>query len=197
MLSRADEHLAAAAAVEFSRRGFKGVELDDVVRTAGVDRDEFYARFPFKKTLMFWLIDKIAEAHENAVPQRFEGVQDPGEHFVRFVVSSLDFVARRPAMAQVIVNNLLGTDPEFKSRTYEAYQSMFEPIVKDLVDLGILHEKSFKVVSEVSTSLISIIYTGGDPQLQMEYLSFVYPDKVGLSVLEGFRRKYGAQAGMD
>jgi len=56
--------------------------------------------------------------------------------------------------------------------------------------VGIIPKKSLLLVSDLTQVLLSLMFLGGCPWLQMDYISFVYPDKIALSALDAMKKRY-------
>ena len=185
-----EQRLFSAAAVELTLRGFAHADVDQIAESAGIGRDAFCDRFPDKRSLMLALIDEIASFHRNSILEELEGLQNPTERLVQFITTSLSFVERYPAYAQIIVIALFSNDDEIKNRVYETYENVFNLIIDDFMDIGIIKSKSPALLSDLSTILLSFIFTGGCPHILLEYSSWLDPKRVSMSILDGLRRHY-------
>jgi AcrR family transcriptional regulator len=180
-------------APEIIAKGFAHVDVSQLAKTGGLNPRQVQERFPDKNALIFALIDEINAAHRDLFDRGLSEMGDPQERLVHFFVSSFDFIDQHPGLAQIIAIALLGSEPELKERVYEDYESLFAQILDDLLAAGIIPDQSSLLVADLSEVLISVIFLGGSPRLQMEYMSFVNPRSVAQSVLKALRERYQAR----
>jgi AcrR family transcriptional regulator len=182
--------LLKSAAAEYALNGFMNADIDQVAQVAGISRELLYQRFGDKRRIALTLIDEIAEAHKSNILQKLGGIEDPSRRGVGFITASFEFVELNPSLGQVIVHALFSTDVTLRDRVYEAYAKVFALILPELEKMGVIPNQSYAIASDLSTILLSVIFTGGCPQLMMEYTSWLDPQRVALSLLEALRKRY-------
>lgn len=185
--------LFQTVAPEIIAKGFAHVEIRQLAKTGGLDARQVQERFPNKSALLFALIDEITAAHREVFQPQLPGITAPRDRLLHFFISSFGFIDRHPGLAQVIAISLLGSDPRLKERVHEAYQALFAGILDDLQAAEIIPDRSALLLSDLTEVLISVIFLGGSPRLQMEYVSFVDPRNVAQSVLDALRLRYQAR----
>ena len=185
--------LFKTVANELVLEGFAGANLQAMAETGGMSLPELRALFPDRSALICALIDEIGQAHEEFVLRASEEESAPSERSVAFVAACLDFGDDHPALTQVILLALLGNDPALKERVHENYAELFRLALNDLQAAGVIPDQSPLLLTDLTTTLLSLIFLGGCPWLQMEYLSFVYSRNVAVAALEALTRRYAAR----
>jgi TetR/AcrR family transcriptional repressor of nem operon len=72
------ERIVQAASRDLRRAGFKGVNVVDVMRTAGLTHGGFYAHFDSRDALLAEAIERASENAANAIKTEVKGLQDAG-----------------------------------------------------------------------------------------------------------------------
>jgi AcrR family transcriptional regulator len=185
--------LFKTVANELVLEGFEGASLQAMAEAGGMSLQELRELFPERNALIFALIDEISQAHEEFVLRGSEGAPTPSERAVAFIAACLDFGDDHPALTQVILLALLGNDPAMKERVHENYAELFRLALDDLEAAGVIPDQSPLLLSDLTTTLLSLVFLGGCPWLQMGYLSFVYSRNVAVAALEALTRRYAAR----
>jgi AcrR family transcriptional regulator len=188
-----DQRLYSAAAVEFALQGFNNTNLGQIADQAGMDLNALKARFPDKQSLFLALLEYIADLHQSTVRQEMLGLQDPTERLVQFIVAGFNFVERYTTLAQVVVIALFSNVAPFRDKVYQAYQRVFSLILSDLEQAGITSGDAQPLLSDLSTILLSVIFTESCPQLDLEYTSWLDPSRAAHTILEALRKRYHRQ----
>jgi AcrR family transcriptional regulator len=173
--------------------GLEEADLAALAQAGGMTREELRQRYPTRDALIAALIDEISLAHEEFVLAAIRGESAAGELAIAFLTASLDFGDDHPTLTQVIVLALLGNDADLKERTHENYAQFFRLALDDLEAAGVIPDQSPLLLSDLTNTLLSLIFLGGCPWLQMEYLSFVYSRNVAVAALEALTRRYAAR----
>ena len=182
--------LLTVAAVEYALNGFMNANIEQVAEGVGISKERLYQKFGDKRKIALELIDEIAETHKSDVLEAIANVDDPHQRAVGFITASFEFVELNPSLGQVIVHALFSTDVSLRDRVYDAYARLFSLILPELERAGIIPEQNYAITSDLTTILLSVIFTGGCPQLIMEYTSWLDPERVALSLLEALRKRY-------
>jgi AcrR family transcriptional regulator len=185
--------LFKTVANELVLEGFEGADLRAMAQAGGMSLPELRQMFPDRNALILALIDEISQAHEEFVLARTQGVAPAEEQAAAFIAASLDFGDNHPTLTQVILLALLGNDPALKERVHENYAELFRLALDDLQAAGVIPDQSPLLLSDLTTTLLSLVFLGGCPWLQMDYLSFVYSRNVALAALEALTRRYAAR----
>jgi AcrR family transcriptional regulator len=185
--------LFKTVANELVLEGFREADLRTMASASGLSLAEIRELFPARDALIFALIDEIGQAHEEFVLGRSQSESTAEDRAVAFVTACLDFGDNHPTLTQVIVLALLGSDPDFKERVHENYAQLFHLALDDLQAAGVIPDQSPLLLADLTTTLLSLIFLGGCPWLQMEYLSFVYSHNVAVAALQALTRRYAAR----
>jgi AcrR family transcriptional regulator len=185
--------LFKTVANELILEGFDEADLRAMAQAGGMSLPELRQIFPDRDALVLALIDEISQAHEEFVLARSQGEPTAGERAAAFIAASLDFGDDHPTLTQVILLALLGSDPVLKERVHENYAELFRLALGDLQAAGVIPDQSALLLSDLTTTLLSLIFLGGCPWLQMDYLSFVYSRNVAVAALEALTRRYAAR----
>jgi AcrR family transcriptional regulator len=184
------EWLFRTVADELTLKGYNGINFKQIAGAGGMSVEQVRSLFPDQRSLMTKLVDEISEAQKDFILPHLHEKDPAEERIIQFITRSLDFSDNHPNLVQVIVLALLGNDPEVKEHVHEVYGRLFDLILDDLVRDGVIPVPSFPVLSDLTEVLLSVIFLGGCPRLQMDYLSFIDPRKVAISTLSAMRKRY-------
>ncbi|MCI0520310.1 MAG: hypothetical protein L0Z70_08650 [Chloroflexi bacterium] len=179
---------------ELSLRGWQSLNIEQLAAAGGMNARQARELFPDRRALMLALVKEIRDAHREYIFSRLPGAGSPRERLIRFIAEGLDFCDNQPTLAQAVTLALLGSDALVKEKAQELYAGLFALFLDDLQADGVIPNQSFALRSDLSEVLLSVLFLGGCPRLQMEYLSFVDPRSVALSTLEAMKRRYMATA---
>ena len=186
--------LLKTVARELSLVGVDSIDLKQMSSAAGMSLKEVRELYPDKRSLVLAVITEINEAHKDFVLQPYPEANTPRDRLIRFISKSLIFCDSNPNPAQVIVIALMGSDPVIKEHVFQIYEGLFSSLIlDDLVSEGIIPNKSLLLVSDLTQVLLSLIFLGGCPWLQMDYISFVYPEKIAVSALAAMKTRYAME----
>ncbi len=189
VLSQTRQQLLEAAAIEFTREGYVGANINRISRAAGFAKGTIYNYFPSKRALMLALIDEIGAAHTAFIVQQVELEQDPIRRLERFFSAGFAFVENNPTKAPLIINTVYGPDEEFKQRVYEAYDRLFALIIHDIVGAGAARGDFRAVDPDVTAALLMSIYLGSCSLYESDGGIWITPEQVVGFVLEGLRQR--------
>jgi hypothetical protein len=187
------EWLFTTVAVELSAKGASGLQIKSLAAAGGLDVAEISARYPHRRELLAALIDEVFAFQQELIYSQIEEAASARERAVRFIERSLDFVYQYPLLAEVLVLALLGSSPDLKDQVHDRYAFLVAPLLPDLLAEHIIPDRSALVVADLSEILLTVIYLGGCPGLQMDYLSFVDARKIAISTLAALHRRYQIQ----
>jgi AcrR family transcriptional regulator len=189
VLAQTRQQLLEAAAIEFTREGYVGANINRISRAAGFAKGTVYNYFSSKRALMLALIDEIGAAHTAFIVQQVELEQDPIRRLERFFGAGFAFVENNPTKAPLIINTVYGPDEEFKQRVYEAYDGLFALIIHDIVGAGVARGDFRAVDPDVTAALLMSIYLGSCSLYEPDGGIWITPDQVVGFVLEGLRQR--------
>jgi AcrR family transcriptional regulator len=173
--------------------GIEGLNLEQMASAAGMSVAQLRELYPDKRSLMMAVIKETSQAHKDFIFQHEPELKTPKDRLVHFMSRSIEFSDEYPNQAQVIVLALLGSDPVVKKSVFQAYNPLFSLMLDDLLLEGIIPNKSLLLVTDLSDVLVSLIFLGGCPWLQMDYISFVYPEKIARSALDAMQKRYALE----
>jgi len=180
--------LLEAATEEFAREGYEGANINRISNLAGFAKGTVYNYFESKRALMLALIEETAELHLELIAEQVHQEDDAGLRVTRFFEAGFDFVSNYLARGLVMVNNLYGSDAEFKQVMYQAYLPMFELVGRDIIALGI-SQGTFRQVDPSSTaSMVMMIYLAIASQVNEEGKPWLDASQVTDFVLNALRK---------
>lgn len=182
--------LLICAAAEYAVNGFANADIDQVAQGAGISKEQLYQQFGDRRGIALALIGEIAEAHRGNILEKAGDIEDPQQRASCFITASFEYMELNPSLGQVIVHALFSTDVALRDGVYEAYTKVIALILPELEKMGVIPNQSYAIASDLSTILLSMIFTGGCPQLMMEYTSWLDPQRVAVSLLEALRKRY-------
>jgi len=191
VLTQTRQRLLEAAAVEFTREGYAGANINRISRAAGFAKGTIYNYFPSKRALMLALIDEIGAAHTDFIVGQVELEEHPIQRLERFFSAGFAFVEDNPTKAPLIINTVYGPDEAFKQRVFEAYDRLFTLIIQDIVEAGVAQGVFRAVDPDATAALLMSIYLGSCSLLEPGGRIWVTPDQVVGFVLEGLRQRDG------
>jgi AcrR family transcriptional regulator len=184
------EWLLTTVVDELSTKGMKGLHVKPMAIAGGMDVEKIAELFPDKRSLIAGLIEEVFAAQQEYLDQDFDEGAPPYERLIRFIERSLDFVNHYPLLADVIILALLGSDADAKDQVHDQYARLLAPVSRDLLREKIIPDESPLVIADLSEVLLAVIFLGGCPGLQMDYLSFIDARKVAVSTLSAIKRRY-------
>jgi len=119
------------AMVEVSaRHGYRAVTITHVVERARVARRTFYEHFDTKEACFLAAFEYTAEEIITPLLGAFEPVDDVMQRADAYVVALLDSLARRPALARMLVVEVGAGGPTAISRRLEMHRRIAQAIVE-------------------------------------------------------------------
>jgi AcrR family transcriptional regulator len=182
--------LLTSVASEYVFKDLADADIYYIAEAKGISKKDLDARFRDKKELVFSLIDTIAEDHKRYILEKVKHIHTPRERLVHFISAGLEFAEQNPALSQVIYRGLFSTDIEIRDHVYSVYEEVFRLMMSDLEEEGIVRHQTYALTSDLTTILLSAIFTGGCPQLMLEYNSWVDYYRVASSILDALTRRY-------
>lgn len=106
-LTATPERLLDAAEQEFARHGLRGARLEDIAAAAGIRRPSLLYHYPSKDQLYAAVVRRTFERLGAALIHAMAQPADFSARFDAVVASFADFLADHPALARVVVWELL------------------------------------------------------------------------------------------
>jgi TetR/AcrR family transcriptional regulator len=94
--------IVAAAERHFAERGFEGTRLDDIATEVGIRRAAIFYYFGDKQELYAAVLDEVFGDWTAALPAS----GSPAERLEASLIAWIDYVARRPTVARLILREL-------------------------------------------------------------------------------------------
>jgi len=129
------DRILAAAAAEFSERGFAGARVDRIARRARVNKAMLYYHFGSKRDLYLAVVrDMVVTVHARA-----RAIADgPGtaEHKLdRWIETLVEEAAARPWFPPIMLREIAAGAPHFDARIFRLMNDVFGA-VKDIIVQG-------------------------------------------------------------
>lgn len=145
------EQILNAATELFSKKGYDKTAISDIVDTLSMGRGTFYLYFKDKRELFIECIERLTMV---IVPQKaWDGIRNEKDPLRRAYVRLVAFQKAFPEFCGIL--NLLrhaiaGDDPVLTTKATEAFNSLIQPLVKDIrqgIKLGIYRQMDEEMVS--------------------------------------------------
>lgn len=182
--------MLTSVAAEYARQGFADADIYYVAENEGIPKEYLNTRFPDKKELLLTLIEEIAKEHNRYQLKTVKGTHSVRERLVHLIAANLEFAEQNVCLSQVIVNGLFSTDTKIRDHVYKVYETFFEQMLVDLEEVKIIRKRTNALLGDLTTIMLSVIFTGGCPQLRMEYLSWIDYYRIANSVLDALEIRY-------
>ncbi len=112
---RTRAEILAAAERRFAERGYAGTRLEDVGADVGVGRSAVLYHFKDKRQVYRAVLDDLYGEALDAVRRALAGPGSIAQRIERAVAIVVDYVAERPAAAQIALREAASTDPEIRA----------------------------------------------------------------------------------
>lgn len=189
MLNNTRQALLDAAAEEFACEGYVGANINRISINAGFAKGTIYNHFASKQVLLMTLIDEVAAAHIAAIRAQADPVGSPVAKLETFFRAGFAFVEAHPAQARAIIHAVYGPDDTFKQRVYQAYQSLFDLLIDDILAAGVASGDFRAIDPDTTAGLIMTIYLGSCSQLDADNAIWIDPGQVTDFILAGIQRE--------
>jgi len=135
---RTRAEIVGAAERHFAERGFEATRLDDIADEVGIRRAAIFYHFGDKQELYHAVLDEVFGDWEAALPS----VGSPAERLEASLIGWIDYVARRPSVARLILREAAGAQPGVVStfvRAGSASVEWFRAVIDEGVASGELN----------------------------------------------------------
>jgi TetR/AcrR family transcriptional regulator len=124
--------ILAAAERHFAERGFEAARLEDIAADVGVRRAAIFYHFSDKHELYAAVLEELLGDATRLLPARGSAAQ----RLEAAVTGWIDYVARRPTLARLILREAAGAQPGFTSPLVRAGSASVEWF-RALIDAGV------------------------------------------------------------
>ena len=124
--------IVAAAERHFAERGFEATRLDDIAADVGIRRAAIFYHFGDKQELYAEVLDEVFRGAIATLPSRGSVV----ERLEASLVGWIDYVARRPSVARLILREAANAQPGTESPFVRAGRTPVETF-RSLIEEGV------------------------------------------------------------
>jgi TetR/AcrR family transcriptional regulator len=124
----------AAAADAFSHRGFGGVGVDEIAKTAGVNKAMIYYHFADKLTLYREIIRDIARHVGERVTAIAESPDPPDAKIERWVATLITLTQERPYFPTLMMREIAEEAPHLDRETFVCIRVIFTAFARILAE---------------------------------------------------------------
>jgi len=127
--------ILAAAERHFAERGFEAARLEDIAADVGIRRAAIFYYFPDKHELYAAVLDEVFDGAMAALPRRGSAA----ERLEASLTGWIDYVARRPSVARLILREAASAQPGVASplvRVSRAPVEWFRAVIDEGVASG-------------------------------------------------------------
>ena len=124
--------IVAAAERHFAERGFEATRLDDIAADVGIRRAAIFYHFGDKQELYAEVLDEVFRGAIATLPSRGSVV----ERLEASLVGWIDYVARRPSVARLILREAANAQPGTESPFVRAGRAPVETF-RSLIEEGV------------------------------------------------------------
>jgi AcrR family transcriptional regulator len=182
------ERILDAALMAFSRQGYHGTRLDDIVEESATSKGAIYFHFANKERLFLALVDQFADLLERRVQEAI-GAEPPGMRRVQVAVEEvLTTFGRYRRPAKVLLVQAVGLGTVFETKRAEItdrFSRLIESYLLEAIAVGDIEPIDTEVVSmawmgAIYALIIRWVTTGEpEPQRIMDSLVPVLLKSVG------------------
>lgn len=198
------ERILDAALMAFSRQGYHGTRLDDIVEESATSKGAIYFHFANKERLFLALVDQFADLLERRVQDAIAS-QPPGMGRVRTAVEEvLNTFGRYRRPAKVLLVQAVGLGSVFENKRAEItdrFARLIESYLLEAIEVGDIEPMDTEVVAmawmgAIYALIIRWVTTGEpEPQRIMDSLVPVLLKSVGYETTSGLDQHRAAGEG--
>ncbi len=111
-----------------AEKTYAATTIADIVKRAGISRTTFYKRFANKRACFDAALDSCIAEIQAAGSAAHTPADSPAEAVRKAVAATLDLMAAKPAMAQLVMSDAITVEPAILER----YRSLLIPALEDL-----------------------------------------------------------------
>ncbi len=160
-----------AALLAFSRQGYHGTRLDDIVSESDTSKGAIYFHFANKERLFLALVDQFADLLEKRVREAI-APEEAGIDRVRVALETcLQTFARYRRPAKILLVQAVGLGSVFENKRAEVndrFARLIESYLKEAIDIG--------DIPPVDTEVVSIAWMGAIYGVVIRWVSTGEPE---------------------
>lgn len=160
-----------AALLAFSRKGYHGTRLDDIVDESETSKGAIYFHFANKERLFLALVDQFADLLEKRVLEAIEP-EEAGIDRVRVALETcLQTFARYRRPAKILLVQAVGLGTVFENKRNEVndrFARLIESYLKEAIDVG--------DIPPVDTEVVAIAWMGAIYGVVIRWVSTGEPE---------------------
>ncbi len=160
-----------AALLAFSRQGYHGTRLDDIVSESDTSKGAIYFHFANKERLFLALVDQFADLLEKRVREAIEP-EEAGIDRIRVALETcLQTFARYRRPAKILLVQAVGLGSVFENKRAEVndrFARLIESYLKEAIDIG--------DIPPVDTEVVSIAWMGAIYGVVIRWVSTGEPE---------------------
>lgn len=185
------ERILDAALLAFSRQGYHGTRLDDIVEESETSKGAIYFHFANKERLFLALVDQFADLLERRV---LEAIEHEPHGMARVNVAletTLRTFGRYRRPAKVLLVQAVGLGSVFENKRAEIndrFARLIETYLKEAIDVG--------DIGPVDTQVVSYAWMGAIYELVIRWVQTgePEPDRIMGSLLPLLLRSVGYES---
>ncbi len=150
-------NLFNAALDAFASQSYGEASLNDIIRTAGLNKGSFYYRFYDKMDLYLSLVYKLG-MEKLTVFRQFDDENPDGDFFASIqkkAVLGLRFARREPRY-NALFRRILAEEPPVRGVISECFGDITQNVLSGMIEDG---KKSGRVRADISTPLAAAVFT--------------------------------------
>jgi AcrR family transcriptional regulator len=113
-----------------AEKTYAATTIADIVSRASISRTTFYKRFPGKRECFDAALDWCIEELRTAAAESHSSSDSPADAVRKAAVATLDLMAAKPALAQLVMGEAATVEPA----VVERYRRLLIPALEDLWD---------------------------------------------------------------
>lgn len=165
------ERILEAALQTFSRKGYHGTRLDDIVDVSDTSKGAIYFHFANKERLFLALVDQFSDLLERRVLQRIEG-EAQGMDRVRVALETvLETFGKYRRPAKILLVQAVGLGAVFETKRAEVndrFARLIQTYLQEAVALG--------DIAPVDTIIVSYAWMGAIYELVIRWVTTGEPE---------------------
>lgn len=149
---RRQRHVLQSAKEVFSKKGFHGASVSDIVERAGIARGTFYIYFKNKRHVFDSLLESLLQELDERIPtiELGGGKPPPLEQLRANLTKVTTFALEEPHLIQILFDHAAGLDKEMDRILHNFYQRVTDRIECALtfgIELGLVRSCDAKLAA--------------------------------------------------
>jgi TetR/AcrR family transcriptional regulator len=162
--------IVAAALDEFARVGLAGARIDEIARTARVNKALLYYYFESKEHLFLGVVEQMFEVMTSALRNALSTANEPREKLLAFLDANFKVLAAQPAyarlleqemdMVRVFLNSFKSDEEPRFSRRITPLLTEFRAVLEEGVKTGVFRKIDIDAVLPLLLMLVRTAVRG-------------------------------------